>query len=108
MPRQTNRSNTADEIGKLKEDVAQLARQLANVADSATDEALHEIRAQAMRVKSGINDVLGQAGDEAADAVREVGNSLAASLEETVHRHPLTTLSIALVMGFVAGALWRR
>jgi ElaB/YqjD/DUF883 family membrane-anchored ribosome-binding protein len=108
MPRQSNRSNTADEIAKLKEDVAQLARQLANVADSAADGALDEVRAQAMRVKGAINDVLGQAGDEAAEAVREVRTSLTESLEETVHRHPLTTLSVALLMGFVAGALWRR
>jgi ElaB/YqjD/DUF883 family membrane-anchored ribosome-binding protein len=61
--------------------------------------------------KSGIDDVLGQAGDrshEAADAVREVADSFTESLEETMHRHPLTTLSVALGLGFIAGAAWRR
>jgi ElaB/YqjD/DUF883 family membrane-anchored ribosome-binding protein len=103
--------STAKEIAKLKEDVAQLALQLGNVADTAADGALDQIRAQVQRVRTSLDDVLTEAGDrghEAADAVRDVAESFSEALEETVHRRPLTTLGLALGVGFLAGASWRR
>jgi ElaB/YqjD/DUF883 family membrane-anchored ribosome-binding protein len=109
--RTSNGSATANEIAKLKDDVAQLAQQLGNVADTAADGALDQIRAQVQRVKTSIDGVLAQAGDrgnEAADAVRDVSESLTEALEETVHRRPFTTLGVALGLGFIAGAAWRR
>jgi ElaB/YqjD/DUF883 family membrane-anchored ribosome-binding protein len=110
MAKRTNGSTTS-EIAKLKDDVAQLAQQLGTVADTATEGALDQIRAQVQRVRSSIDDVLGQAGDrshEAADAMRDVTESLTEAIEETVHRRPLTTLGVALGIGFIAGAAWRR
>jgi ElaB/YqjD/DUF883 family membrane-anchored ribosome-binding protein len=103
--------DTAKEIAKLKDDVGQLAQQLASVADTAADGALDQVRAQVQRVKSSIDDVFAQAGgrgQDAAVAVRDAADSLAETLEETLQQRPLMTLGIALGVGFFAGAAWRR
>jgi ElaB/YqjD/DUF883 family membrane-anchored ribosome-binding protein len=112
MPKRSNgHRSTAKEITKLKEDVAQLAQQLGSVADTATDETLEQVRVQMQRVKSGLDDIFIEAGDrsaEAMDAVRDVAESFSEAIEDTLHRRPLTTLALALGVGFVTGATWRR
>lgn len=99
---------TARELGKLKEDVAKLAQQLSNVTDSATEETLEKVRGQVLRVKSELNDVFGGVGDRGREAVRDVSDTLSEAVGETVHQHPLATLGLALGVGFLAGAAWRR
>jgi len=103
--------STTKEIAKLREDVAQLAQQLGNVKDTATDGALDQVRAQIQRVKSGLDDLFAEAtdrGQDAAEAVRDVAATLSDAVEDTMHRRPLTTLGLALGAGFIAGATWRR
>lgn len=102
---------TTRELGKLKEDVAKLAQQLSNVTDTATEETLEKFRGQVLRVKSELNDVFGEFGDRsrsAGAAVRDIGDTLSDAVEETMQQHPLTTLGLALGVGFLAGAAWRR
>jgi hypothetical protein len=45
---------------------------------------------------------------EAANAVVEFGEELGESLEETLRTRPLTTLAIAIGVGFMFGTAWRR
>lgn len=109
MERQSdNYRATARELGKLKEDVAKLAQQLSSVTDSATEETLEKVRGQVLRVKSELSDVFGGFGDRSREAVRDVGDTLSEAVGETVHQHPLATLGLALGVGFLAGAAWRR
>jgi ElaB/YqjD/DUF883 family membrane-anchored ribosome-binding protein len=102
--------STAREVRRLKNDVAQLVQQLGNVADSAADGAFDQIRAQLQRVKTSIDDLFVEArdkGQEASETVRNVGESVAETVEETL-RQPLTTLGLAIGIGFIFGATWRR
>jgi ElaB/YqjD/DUF883 family membrane-anchored ribosome-binding protein len=110
-PNNTLGRSTAREVRRLKDDVAQLVQQLGNVADSAADGAFDQIRAQLQRVKTSIDDLFVEAGDkgqEAAETVRNVGESVAETVEETLLRQPLTTLGLAIGIGFIFGATWRR
>jgi ElaB/YqjD/DUF883 family membrane-anchored ribosome-binding protein len=110
-PSKTRRRSTAREVRRLNDDVSQLAQQLGNVADSATDGTFDQIRAQVQRVKTGVDDLLAEVGDkgqEAAEAVRDVAEGFAETLQETLHRRPLTTLGLAVGVGFIFGAMWRR
>jgi ElaB/YqjD/DUF883 family membrane-anchored ribosome-binding protein len=70
-----------------------------------------------LRLLRGLDDqrvpvtVLSEASDiggEAADAMREVRDTLADAVEESVHNRPFTTLAMALCAGFLIGAIWRR
>src|SRR5262249_42523068 len=108
MPRGTT---SAAEIEKLKQDVTGLAQQLGTVVDTTKDEAMEQLRGQLFRVKSTIDDVLAassEKGQEAADAVKEVADTLGEAVEESLRKRPLTTVGLAIGLGFLFGATWRR
>jgi ElaB/YqjD/DUF883 family membrane-anchored ribosome-binding protein len=50
----------------------------------------------------------GQKGQEAVDNVREVGDTLAVAVDKSVTKRPYTTLALAVGLGFLLGATWRR
>jgi ElaB/YqjD/DUF883 family membrane-anchored ribosome-binding protein len=50
----------------------------------------------------------GQKGQEAADNVREVGDTFAGAVDKSVTKRPYATLALAVGLGFLFGATWRR
>ena len=50
----------------------------------------------------------GQKGQEAMDNVREVGDTFSVAIEKSVTKRPYTTLALAVGLGFLFGATWRR
>ena len=42
------------------------------------------------------------------DNVREVGKTLGVAIEKSVTKRPYTTLALAMGLGFLFGAIWRR
>jgi ElaB/YqjD/DUF883 family membrane-anchored ribosome-binding protein len=94
----------------------------ANAADAPKDDlaakgaaAFREVRAN---VESVISDAgergqqalnyAGKKGQEAMDNLREVGDTLAVAVEKSVTKRPYTTLALAMGLGFLLGATWRR
>src|SRR5262249_15433110 len=111
MATRTSRQRIDKGIGDLKDDVAQLAQQLAGMADTATGEALDTMRAQMPRRQTTLDDVLEEAGEkgrEAAGAAKDIAETFADNIEDSMRRRPLTTLAIALGVGFVVGTALRR
>ncbi len=84
--------------------MARLTRQIADVV-AARGEATWR------KAKSNLEGVLGEAQDkglEAVDAVREVGDNMVDALDASLKKRPYTTLALALGVGFLFGATWRR
>jgi ElaB/YqjD/DUF883 family membrane-anchored ribosome-binding protein len=50
----------------------------------------------------------GQKGQEAMDSVREAGDTVAIAIEKSVTKRPYTTFVLAVGLGFLFGATWRR
>jgi ElaB/YqjD/DUF883 family membrane-anchored ribosome-binding protein len=93
-----------DDLAALRDDVARLTRQIADIVAALGG-------ATWRKAKSNVEDVLGEAqekGQEAVDAVREVGDNLVDALDESLKKRPYTTLGLALGIGFLFGATWRR
>jgi ElaB/YqjD/DUF883 family membrane-anchored ribosome-binding protein len=102
---------SAGSIETLKGDVARLTEQLANLVDTTKDEAIDEVRNQMQRVKRTIDDLLAgvsDRGQEAVETVRDVAEDFSGTLERSVRRQPLLTLALAVCLGFICGAAWRR
>jgi len=85
------------DLGALKDDVARLAEQLAGLVSSTGSTAFANARAS----------VEGVAG-EAREAVGEVAETFTDAIDESLANRPYTTLAMALGLGFLFGALWRR
>ena len=44
---------------------------------------------------------------DAANAVREVTDNFGHALDDSLERQPITTIAMAVAVGFVLGALWK-
>jgi len=57
---------------------------------------------------SDVGDYAGKKGKEAMGNMRGVGDTLAVAIEKSVTTRPYTTLALAVAVGFLFGATWRR
>jgi ElaB/YqjD/DUF883 family membrane-anchored ribosome-binding protein len=99
------------EIERLKKDMAQLGDHVGRLLSATRSTAKRRARYQVNRAKQTVGDAIDDASDlgaEAADAVLEMRDTLAESIEESVQTRPFTTLAMAVAAGFIIGAFWRR
>ena len=92
------------DLQALRDDVAKLAKQIADIFAAKGGRAWDHAR-------SGVDEALADVehrGRDALDAVREVGDNLAGAIDESLKHRPYTTLALALGIGFLFGATWRR
>lgn len=106
-PRKTSRAPRKTKVlaavGGIRDDIARLGQ----VGSSLSDEA----RAQIDRIKETVDAIISDAGEkgrEATEAVREMTADFSDAVEDSVRDHPVTALAVALGVGFVLGAAWRR
>ena len=92
------------DLQALRDDVARLAQEIADIFAAKGSKAWR-------RARSGVDEAIADAEDrgrDAVDAVREVGDNLAGAIDESLKNRPYTTLALALGLGFLFGATWRR
>jgi ElaB/YqjD/DUF883 family membrane-anchored ribosome-binding protein len=92
------------DLQALREDVARLAQQIADIFAAKGSRVWS-------RTRSGVDDALSDAGGkgrEAVDAVREVGDNMMGAIDASLKERPYTTLALAVGIGFLFGATWRR
>jgi ElaB/YqjD/DUF883 family membrane-anchored ribosome-binding protein len=99
------------EIERLKKDMAQISDHVAKLLSATRNTASRRARYQVNRARQTVDSALSDAGElgaDAADAMREMRDTLADTIEESVQNRPFTTLAIAVAAGFIIGAAWRR
>jgi ElaB/YqjD/DUF883 family membrane-anchored ribosome-binding protein len=92
------------DLEALRNDVTRLTAQIADIFASRGNAAWS-------RAKSNVEDVMSDVsakGQEAVDAVREVGDNVVDAIDESLRKRPYTTLALAAAIGFLFGATWRR
>jgi len=96
--------NVQADLEALRNDVRRLTDQISDIIGSKGHAALN-------RARSNIEGVVSDAtakGQEAVDAVREVGDNMLDAVDESLKKRPYTTLALAVGIGFLFGATWRR
>ena len=76
---------------------------VAGSTERKTAEVTDRVAAQ---VESTVAD-LAERGREASRSVREVSDNFGSALDRSLERQPMTTLAMAVAVGFVLGALWK-
>lgn len=92
------------DMQNLRDDFARLAQQVADIVANRGGAAWQ-------RAKTGMDDAVADAQDksrEAVDAMREVSDQFVEAIDESIKSRPYTTLAMALGLGFLFGAMWRR
>jgi len=93
---------------ELRDDLARLVEEVTKLVSDSGSEALSDVKTRIQRIKDGLDDVVTEKGREATDAAYEIAETLTDSLEEALCTRPLTTLGIAVGVGFLFGTTWRR
>jgi ElaB/YqjD/DUF883 family membrane-anchored ribosome-binding protein len=92
------------DLQALRDDVTRLAQQIADIFAAQGGKAWRH-------TLSGADEAMADAeglGREAAEAVREVGDTMFEAIDKSLQERPYTTLALALGIGFLLGATWRR
>jgi ElaB/YqjD/DUF883 family membrane-anchored ribosome-binding protein len=72
-------------------------------AERAANDVTDRVAAQ---VEDTVSD-LAQRGRDASRSVREVSDNFGTALDRSLEKQPMTTLALAVGVGFLLGALWK-
>ena len=92
------------DLQALRADVTRLVQQIADIFAAQGGKAWGH-------AFSGVDEAMADAGErgrDAVEAVREVGDNMFEAIDKSLQERPYTTLAIALGIGFLFGAAWRR
>ena len=92
------------DLQALREDMVRLAGQVSTLVGATGDQALGDLK-QRMRQ---MGDAAADIGERGRDAATDMLDNVGATLEENMRTRPLATLAVAVGLGFIVGALWRR
>ena len=92
------------DLQALREDMVRLAGQVSTLLSATGDQAMGDLK-QRMRQ---MGDAAADIGERSRDAATDMLDHVGATLEENVRTRPLATLAVAVGLGFIVGALWRR
>jgi ElaB/YqjD/DUF883 family membrane-anchored ribosome-binding protein len=93
-----------EDLESLRNDVTRLTQQIGNILAAQGGKVWKRAQSTAGGVISDAQDK----GMEAVEAVREVGDNVVDAIDESLKRRPYTTLALAVGIGFLFGATWRR
>ncbi len=92
------------DLQALRDDFGRLAQQVADIFANRGSDALR-------RARSSMDDIVSGAQDksrEAVGAVRDVSDNFVDAIDESIKSRPYATLALAVGLGFLLGATWRR
>lgn len=99
------------DLAKVKNDISALTEQLAEAVNAIAGSAGKQARRGYRQARANVDEVLSEAserGQAVAGAAQDAANSLTETLEDAVRERPLSTVAIAIGLGFLIGVTWRR
>jgi ElaB/YqjD/DUF883 family membrane-anchored ribosome-binding protein len=95
----------------VKNDISALADQITEVLNTFAGSASKQARRGYKDARANVDtayDDLSERGSAMMDSAYDAASSLEESLEDLITQRPLATVGIALGIGFLIGAAWRR
>jgi ElaB/YqjD/DUF883 family membrane-anchored ribosome-binding protein len=97
-------ANMRDAIGDLSDQISDAASDIGAVAQEQGKRVLKHARVNIGSMANDASDRLGVVADRAQSQAASLGDAL----EDAIQKRPLSTLALALGLGFLAGVIWRR
>jgi ElaB/YqjD/DUF883 family membrane-anchored ribosome-binding protein len=96
--------NASATVESLQEDFSAMRDDITKLSEQVVDLLQEKGGAAYRRAKKNFDAKTG----DATAAVRDVRDTFADAVEESVQERPMATLALAVGVGFVLGAMWRR
>jgi ElaB/YqjD/DUF883 family membrane-anchored ribosome-binding protein len=99
------------DVTAVKNDIAALADQITDVLNSFAGTAGKQARRGYKQARANVDqaiDDMSERGAAAMGAAQDAAYSIEETLEDAITQRPLATVGLALGLGFLIGAAWRR
>ena len=99
------------EVNAVKNDIAALTDQITDAINSFAGTATKQARRGYKQARANADqamDDMSERGGAMMDAAQDAASSIEESLEDVITQRPLATVGVALGVGFLIGAMWRR
>ena len=99
------------DVAAVKNDISALTEQITDALNSFAGTAGKQARRGYKQARANVDsavDDLSERGSAAMDAAQDAAISIEETLQDLVHERPLATVGLALGLGFLIGAAWRR
>jgi ElaB/YqjD/DUF883 family membrane-anchored ribosome-binding protein len=99
------------DVTAVKNDISALTDQITDVLNSFAGTAQKQARRGYKQARANVDsavDDMSERGSAMMDAAQDAATSLEESLEDVITQRPLATVGLALGLGFLIGATWRR
>ncbi len=99
------------DVSAVKDDIAALTEQITEAINTFAGTARKQARQGYKQARAGVDSALDEASERGSamlDATQDAAVSLHETLEDIIAERPLTTVGLALGLGFLIGVSWRR
>ena len=99
------------DVTAVKNDISALTDQITDALNSFAGTAQKQARRGYRQARANADatvDDLSERGGAMMDAAQDAAYSIEESLEDVITQRPLATVALALGLGFLIGATWRR
>ena len=99
------------DVAAVKNDISALADQITDVLNSFAGSAGKQARRGYQQARANVDDAvddMSERGGAMMEAAQDAAHSLEETLEDLIQERPLATVGLALGLGFLIGAAWRR
>jgi ElaB/YqjD/DUF883 family membrane-anchored ribosome-binding protein len=100
--------NIQRDVQALRDDLAKLAGQVSELLSAGGGETIAGIKERVHRMQDGLDETMSDMGERGREALSDVSEHLSEALQESIEEHPLTTIALAVGLGFLFGTAWRR
>ena len=99
------------DVTAVKNDISALTEQITDALNSFAGTARKQARRGYKQARANVDSVvddISERGSTMMDAAQDTAISLEETLEDVIAERPLATVGLALGIGFLIGATWRR
>jgi ElaB/YqjD/DUF883 family membrane-anchored ribosome-binding protein len=99
------------DLAAVKNDIAALTEQISDALNAFTGEASKQARRGIKQARANADSMMSdmsERGSAAYDAAHDAAYSLEESMEDVIQQRPLAAVGLALGLGILIGAAWRR
>jgi ElaB/YqjD/DUF883 family membrane-anchored ribosome-binding protein len=99
------------DVTAVKNDISALTEQITDALNSFAGTATKQARRGYKQARANVSDAvddMSERGSAVMDAAQDAAYSIEETLEDVITQRPLATVGLALGLGFLIGATWRR
>jgi ElaB/YqjD/DUF883 family membrane-anchored ribosome-binding protein len=99
------------DVTAVKNDISALTDQITDALNSFSGAAKTQARRGYQQARANVDsavDDMSERGSAMMDAAQDAAYSIEETLEDVIQQRPLATVGLALGLGFLIGATWRR